>query len=193
MPTSGTISIFGLDAVKEYKEARRKVGLSPQEFNIDFFGKVYDTLYFVAGYYGLRDAERKTRANELIERFNLTKYAYTPFHQLSGGYKRRVALARAMVHDPELLILDEPTAGVDVELRHELWNYLQELNGAGKTILLTSHYLEEVEKLCGHIGIINKGKLVLEESKDALLAGGASLERVYLNATKGEVSDSVNV
>lgn len=192
MPTSGTIEVFGIDAVKDYKEARRKVGLSPQEFNIDFFGKVYDTLYYVAGYYGLKDAERKKRASELIERFNLTQYANTPFHQLSGGYKRRVALARAMVHDPDLLILDEPTAGVDVELRHELWKYLQELNEAGKTILLTSHYLEEVEMLCSRIGIINKGKLVLEDSKDALIAGGASLESVYLKATKGEVTESVN-
>lgn len=192
MPTSGSIKVFGVDAVADYKEARRKVGLSPQEFNIDFFGKVYDTLYYVAGYYGLRDAERKKRANDLIERFGLSKYSDTKFHQLSGGYKRRVALARAMVHDPELLILDEPTAGVDVELRHELWKYLQELNAAGKTILLTSHYLEEVEKLCTEIGIINKGKLVVQDSKDALLAGGKSLESVYLAATKGEVSDSVN-
>ncbi|MFM2374628.1 MAG: hypothetical protein RLZZ234_623 [Candidatus Parcubacteria bacterium] len=184
MPTSGTIKIFGIDAVKDYKEARRKVGLSPQEFNIDFFGKVRDTLYYVAGYYGLRDAERNKRADELIERFGLEKYAYTPFHQLSGGFKRRVAVARAMVHDPELLILDEPTAGVDVELRIELWKMLTELNQAGKTILLTSHYLEEVEKLCSRVGIINAGKLCLEDSKDALIAGGKTLESVYLEATK---------
>lgn len=192
MPTSGTIEVFGIDAVKDYKEARRKVGLSPQEFNIDFFGKVYDTLYYVAGYYGLRDAERKQRADELIERFNLTKYRNTPFHQLSGGYKRRVALARAMVHDPELLILDEPTAGVDVELRLELWKYLTELNAAGKTILLTSHYLEEVEKLCSQVGIINKGKLVLEDSKENLIRNGDTLEAVYLRATKGDVTETVS-
>ena len=191
MPTSGTIEVFGIDAVKDYKEARRRVGLSPQEFNIDFFGKVRDTLYYVGGYYGLRDAERSKRADELIVRFGLSKYADTPFHQLSGGFKRRVALARAMVHDPDLLILDEPTAGVDVELRHELWKYLTELNTAGKTILLTSHYLEEVEKLCSRVGIINKGKLVLEDSKEALITGGKTLEEVYLAATKGEVSDSV--
>jgi ABC-2 type transport system ATP-binding protein len=173
MPTSGTIKIFGIDAVEDYKQARRKVGLSPQEFNIDFFGKVR-----------LRDAERSKRADELIERFGLEKYAYTPFHQLSGGFKRRVAVARAMVHDPELLILDEPTAGVDVELRLELWKMLTELNQAGKTILLTSHYLEEVEKLCSRVGIINEGKLCLEDSKDALIRGGKTLEEVYLAATK---------
>jgi ABC-2 type transport system ATP-binding protein len=184
MPTSGTIKIFGIDAVEDYKQARRKVGLSPQEFNIDFFGKVRDTLYYVGGYYGLRDAERSKRADELIERFGLEKYAYTPFHQLSGGFKRRVAVARAMVHDPELLILDEPTAGVDVELRLELWKMLTELNQAGKTILLTSHYLEEVEKLCSRVGIINAGKLCLEDSKDALIAGGKTLESVYLEVTK---------
>jgi ABC-2 type transport system ATP-binding protein len=194
VPTSGKIEVFGIDAVKDYKEARRRVGLSPQEFNIDFFGKVRDTLYYVAGYYGLNEKMRNARADELIERFGLSKYALTPFHQLSGGFKRRVggALARAMVHDPDLLILDEPTAGVDVELRHELWKYLQELNQAGKTILLTSHYLEEVEKLCSHIGIINKGKMCLEDTKDNLIAGGKSLESVYLSVTKGEVSDSVS-
>lgn len=186
MPTSGTIEVFGIDAVKDYKEARRRVGLSPQEFNIDFFGKVRDTLYYVAGYYGLNEKQRTSRTNEVIERFGLSKYAYTPFHQLSGGFKRRVALARALVHDPDFLILDEPTAGVDVEQRHELWKYLQELNGAGKTILLTSHYLEEVEKLCSHVGIINKGKLCLEDTKDNLISGGKSLEEVYLAATKGE-------
>ncbi len=191
MPTSGSIEVFGIDAVKDYKEARRRVGLSPQEFNIDFFGKVYDTLYFVAGYYGLNEKQRTTRASEVIERFGLSKYAYTPFHQLSGGFKRRVALARALVHDPDFLILDEPTAGVDVEQRHELWKYLQELNRAGKTILLTSHYLEEVEKLCSHVGIINKGKLCLEDTKDNLITDGKTLEEVYLTATKGEASDRV--
>lgn len=185
MPTSGTIKVFDIDAVKDYKEARRRVGLSPQEFNIDFFGKVRDTLYYVAGYYGLNEKQRTSRTDEVIERFGLSKYAYTPFHQLSGGFKRRVALARALVHDPEFLILDEPTAGVDVEQRHELWKYLQELNGAGKTILLTSHYLEEVEKLCSYVGIINKGKLCLEDTKDNLIAGGKSLEEVYLKAIKG--------
>lgn len=193
MPTSGTIKIFGINAVTDYKEARRRVGLSPQEFNIDFFGKVYDTLYYVGGYYGLNDKERKASADSLIQRFGLTEYAYKPFHQLSGGYKRRVALARAMVHDPDLLILDEPTAGVDVELRHELWKYLQEMNKAGKTILLTSHYLEEVEKLCSHVGIINKGTMCLEGTKESLLAGGKTLEEVYLSATKTtEISGSIS-
>lgn len=192
MPTSGTIEVFGINAVSDYKEARRRVGLSPQEFNIDFFGKVRDTLYYVAGYYGLNENQRNKRADELIERFGLSQYAQTPFYQLSGGFKRRVALARAMVHDPDLLILDEPTAGVDVELRHELWKYLQELNAAGKTILLTSHYLEEVEKLCSHIGIINKGKMCLEGTKDDLISGGKTLESVYLAATKSEAKEEVN-
>jgi ABC-2 type transport system ATP-binding protein len=184
MPTSGTIRVFGIDAVQDYKEARKKVGLSPQEFNIDFFGKVRDTLYYVGGYYGMRHAERARRADELITQFGLEKFAHTPFHQLSGGYKRRVAVARAMVHDPELLILDEPTAGVDVELRHELWKMLTELNQKGKTILLTSHYLEEVEKLCSHIGIIADGTLMKEATKQALIVGGKSLEDVYLSITK---------
>ena len=192
VPTSGSIKVFGIDAVKDYKEARRRIGLSPQEFNIDIFGKVYDILYFVGGYYGLNAKERKTRTDEVIERFGLGKYADSQFRMLSGGYKRRVALARALVHDPDFIILDEPTAGVDVEQRHELWKYLQELNAAGKTILLTSHYLEEVEKLCSHVGFINKGKLILEDTKDNLIHDGKSLEEVYLKITKDEVSESVN-
>ncbi len=105
----------------------------------------------MGGYFGMSAAERKSRTDMLIERFDLTDHAKKPFRELSGGLKRRVILARALVHDPKLLILDEPTAGVDVELRRDLWRYLQELNGDGKTILLTSHYLEDVERLCRSI------------------------------------------
>lgn len=192
LPTAGTIEVFGLDVVKDYKEARRKVGLSPQEFNMDFFGRVDQMLDFVAGYYGLRKAERTARVAEVIKQFGLEGQEKKAFRELSGGYKRRVALARALVHDPELIILDEPTAGVDVESRHDLWRYLRELNAQGKTILLTSHYLEEVEKLCSHIGIIAKGKLARAATKADMLAGGASLEDIYLSITKnGEVIESV--
>jgi ABC-2 type transport system ATP-binding protein len=185
LPTSGTMTVFGIDVVKDYREARRLVGLSPQEFNVDFFTPVKKLLEYVAGYYGLGFAMQKQRADELMEQFGLTEYATKPFRELSGGFKRRVMLARALVHDPDLIILDEPTSGVDVELRHELWRYMEELNAKGKTIILTSHYLEEVEKLAKRIAIVNKGKIVAEGSREEFLKNG-SLERAYLKVTKGE-------
>ncbi len=183
----GTIKIFGHDVVADYREARRQVGLSPQEFNVDIFEKVRNLLDFVAGYYGVRKAMRRERVDYLLERFDLTAYAEKEFRTLSGGLKRRVLLARAMVHDPELLILDEPTAGVDVELRHELWKYLRELNELGKTIVLTSHYLEEVELLCSRIAIINGGRIVEVGDKSAFVSGGKTLEHRYLELTKKTV------
>jgi ABC-2 type transport system ATP-binding protein len=184
--TSGTVKVFGTDVVAEYREARKKVGLSPQEFNIDFFGKIRNLLDYVGGYYGLSKVRRKARIDELLARFGLEEYADKTFRELSGGYKRRVMLARALIHDPDLIIFDEPTAGVDVELRHDLWRYMRELNEQGKTIILTSHYLEEVEMLCNQIAIINRGKIVLNQPKAALLKNGGRLEDVYLKITKGE-------
>jgi ABC-2 type transport system ATP-binding protein len=184
--TSGSIHVFGANAVESFREARKKVGLSPQEFNVDFFGKVWKILDYVGGYYGLRKAERKVRIEQLLSQFGLEKYANKSFQELSGGYKRRVMLARALIHDPDLIIFDEPTAGVDVELRHDLWKYMRELNAKGKTIILTSHYLEEVEQLCNQIAIINNGKIVLQESKEKLLKDGTRLEDVYLKITRGE-------
>ena len=125
---SGTIKLFGIDVVKDYRLARTKVGLSAQEFNIEFFGRVDQILDYVAGYYGIPKKVRRERIAELVEQFNLQDHLKKKFNQLSGGLKRRVMLARSMVHDPEMLILDEPTAGVDVELRHELWRHLRKLN-----------------------------------------------------------------
>jgi len=125
----------------------------------------------------------KKRIPELLERFGLTEHADKRFQELSGGLKRRVMLARAMVHDPDFLILDEPTAGVDVELRHELWQFLRELNKEGKTILLTSHYLEEVEMLANKIAIINNGKIVAQGDKSIFTQNGKTLEKTYLEIT----------
>jgi len=184
-PTSGKIEIFGVDAVKDYREARRLIGLSPQEFNVDTFAKVTQIIDWMGGYFGMRAGERKARTEMLIERFDLVPHAKKQFRDLSGGLKRRVILARALIHDPKLLILDEPTAGVDVELRRDLWRYLQELNRDGKTILLTTHYLEEVERLCRTIAIINDGKIVREGPKREFLSGGG-LEAAYLSATGAE-------
>lgn len=186
VPSTGTISVFGVDVMKDYREARKHVGLSPQEFNADFFGVVWKTLDYVAGYYGLPQHVRKERIDELLEQFSLKDHKDKPFNELSGGLKRRVMLARALVHDPDLIIFDEPTSGVDVELRHDLWRYMRELNEKGKTIILTSHYLEEVELLCNEIAIINKGKIAAQGSKTDFTKGGRKLEDVYLKITKGE-------
>lgn len=190
-PTTGTITVFGSDVVLDYKAARRKIGLSPQEFNVDFFGKVEQIIDFMGGYYGVPKAIRTERVEMLLKKFDLEKFRNKAFRELSGGYKRRVVLARALIHDPDLLILDEPTAGVDVETRHDLWKYLRELNEGGKTILLTSHYLEEIEKLCSHIGVINNGKLVLEGKKKDLLKDGETLEEIYLRVTQKDEITSI--
>ena len=183
--TSGTIKIFGIDAVKNYREARRLVGLSPQEFNVDQFATPRQIIDWMGGYFGMHAADRKRRSDMLIEQFDLTEHASKPFRELSGGLKRRVILCRALIHDPKLLILDEPTAGVDVELRRDLWRYLQELNRDGKTILLTSHYLEEIERLCRTIAVVAKGNIVRYAPKAEFMAGGG-LEEAYLTATGAE-------
>lgn len=182
--TSGQIRVFGIDVASDYRNARQKIGLSPQEFNVDIFAPVTKILWYVAGYYGLTKEQRDVRIAEMLRIFELEEHKDKQFRMLSGGLKRRVMLARAMVHDPELLILDEPTAGVDVELRQQLWKYLQDLNAQGKTILLTSHYLEEVEHLCNRIAIINRGKIVAIGDKDEFLKEGNSLEQTYLRITK---------
>lgn len=182
----GDISVFGIDVKRRYREARRKIGIAPQEFNIDFFAPVRKTLDFNGGYYGMPKRVRAERVEKLLEQFELSSHAEKQFRELSGGLKRRVMIARAMVHDPEFLILDEPTAGVDVHLRHELWRYLREINAAGKTILLTSHYIEEVEKLCNRIAIINKGRIVAVGDKKDFLKEGRNLEEYYLSITQGE-------
>ena len=175
--------VDGVDVVKEYKVARTKVGLSPQEFNVDIFATPVQLMDYMAGYYGTPKKEREVKVNELIAQFDLEAHRAVKFQKLSGGLKRRVMLGRALVHTPDLLILDEPTAGVDVEQRRALWKYLKELNDKGKTIILTSHYLEEVEYLCNHIGIINNGKIVAEGTKESFIAGGKTLEQRYLEIT----------
>lgn len=188
----GTIKTFGIDVTKEYREARKKIGLAPQEFNIDIFAKTRDILWYVAGYYGIPKTERDGRVDEVLKAVELTDHADKTFQALSGGLKRRVILARAMVHDPDLLILDEPTAGVDVEMRHDLWRYLQNMNARGKTILLTSHYLEEVEMLCNRIAIIHRGEIAAIGDKSEFIEGGKKLEQKYLEVTKGEKTNEQN-
>ena len=184
----GTIRIFGEDVVTAYRRARALIGLSPQEFNVDVFETPERILEYVAGYYGMPARVRTRRVTELVHRFDLTAHAQKEFRTLSGGLKRRVMLARALVHNPRLLILDEPTAGVDVELRRELWQYLRELNKTGTTILLTSHYLEEVELLCSRIAVINHGALVAIGDKRDFTDGGTTLEERYLALTTNQAT-----
>ncbi len=183
-PTSGTIEVFGVDVVKDYRKARAMVGLSPQEFNVDIFAKPRQIVGWSAGYFGMRKSEIGDRVDELFALLDLKQHEEKKFMQLSGGLKRRVILARAMVHDPKLLILDEPTAGVDVELRREIWQYLKKINEQGKSILFTSHYLEEVEALCKRVAIINEGHIVSIENMDVHTRDGGKLEDKYLAITQ---------
>lgn len=183
-PTSGTITIDGTDVVQEYRLARTKVGLSPQEFNVDIFATPYQLMDYMGGYYGIPAEQRRERIESLIERFDLQQHRDVKFQKLSGGLKRRAMLGRALVHTPDLLILDEPTAGVDVEQRHDLWEYLKEMNQRGKTIILTSHYLEEIQYLCNQIAIINHGKIVANGSKEEFMRDGKSVEERYLEITR---------
>jgi ABC-2 type transport system ATP-binding protein len=181
-PTSGTIEVFGNDAISHYEEARQAVGLAPQELNIDWFLTVEETLDYHAGYFGMPKRERRERTAELLKTFSLTEKRNERTRTLSGGMKRRLILARAMMHRPRLLILDEPTAGVDVELRLELWHYVQRINQEGTTILLTTHYIEEAEQLCDRIAFINHGTIVGEGTSAALaeLYEVENLEDAYL-------------
>jgi len=180
---AGAIRLFGHDVVKDWRAARGLVGLAPQEYNFDRYINIRDVLIFQAGYYGLRGPAVDRRADELLERFDLTSKAKQVYTKLSGGMKRRLTIARALIHQPRLLILDEPTAGVDVELRLELWAFLRELNREGTTIILTTHYLEEAQELCNRIGIIEAGKLVALETT-AKLIGERTLQDVFLELTR---------
>jgi ABC-2 type transport system ATP-binding protein len=181
-PTSGSIRVFGHDAIDHYEQARLAVGLAPQDLNLDWFLTLEETLDYHGGYFGMPRKERRERSRELLEAFSLTSKKDERTRTLSGGMKRRLILARALMHRPRLLILDEPTAGVDVELRLELWQYVQRINEEGTTILLTTHYLEEAERLCDRIAFINDGQIVASGTSAELSAkfGVSSLEDAYL-------------
>jgi ABC-2 type transport system ATP-binding protein len=181
-PTSGSIEVFGHDAIDHYEQARLAVGLAPQDLNLDWFLTCEETLDYHGGYFGMPRRERKERARELLDAFSLTPKRDERTRTLSGGMKRRLILARALMHRPRLLILDEPTAGVDVELRLELWHYVQRINAEGTTILLTTHYLEEADQLCDKIAFIGDGRIVAQGSSSELAAqyGVSSLEDAYL-------------
>ena len=157
--SGGTARIFGHDIEDEYREARDAVGLAPQEFNVDRFFPIREVLEHKAGYHGVPRDEAARRADEALKQVGIYDKRDTRFDWLSGGMKRRFLLARALITDPDLLILDEPTAGVDVQLRHDLWELVTELNDDGKTILLTTHYIEEAERLCDEVAILDSGRV----------------------------------
>ncbi|HHW7569622.1 TPA: ABC transporter ATP-binding protein [Mannheimia haemolytica] len=168
--TSGSVKVFGYDLDTQKVELKHQIGLVPQEFNFNQFEKVIDVLVQQAGFYGIPRAEALVRAEKWLKLLDLWEKRTHLTRELSGGMKRRVMIARALMHNPKLLILDEPTAGVDIELRRSLWDFLRDLNNQGTTIILTTHYLEEAETLCRHIGIIQHGELIENTSMKALLA-----------------------
>ena len=165
--TTGSVSVQGMDVVKDYKQVRRAIGLVQQEINADYFFSVSEIVAIQAGYFGI--ANPGPAVERTLKSLDLWDKRDTPGRKLSGGMKRRVMIAKALVHDPDILFLDEPTAGVDVELRDNLWSLIGDLKARGKTIILTTHYLEEAEQLADRIGLINKGKIVRVQDKKALL------------------------
>ena len=168
--TSGQVKVFGYDLDSDKAALKQQIGLVPQEFNFNQFERVIDVLVQQAGFYGINKSEALKRAEIWLKKLNLWEKRTHLTRELSGGMKRRVMIARALMHEPKLLILDEPTAGVDIELRRSLWQFLRELNEQGTTVILTTHYLEEAENLCHHIGIIQHGQLIENTTMKALLA-----------------------
>lgn len=192
--TSGSVSIFGIDLDADPDKAKTQIGLVPQEINFNPFEKCIDVVVNQAGYYGIPRSVALSHAKTILTDLGLGDKIETPGRALSGGMKRRLLIARALVQQPKLLILDEPTAGVDVELRRSMWEYLRTITAHGVTILLTTHYLEEAEQLARHVAIIRKGEIVAHGTMDHILSmhesiadptfRGGKLEEVYLNLTK---------
>lgn len=167
--TSGRVQIYGHDIDQDFAAAKRMIGLVPQEFNFNSFEPINEIISNQAGYYGIKPSLAKERTEYTLDKLGLWHKRNNTPRELSGGMKRRLMIARALVHDPQLLILDEPTAGVDIEIRRSIWELLQELNAEGRSIILTTHYLEEAEHLCKNVGIINQGKIIIDTSLRALL------------------------
>lgn len=167
--TEGSISVFGYNTDQSFSLAKQCIGVVPQEFNFNVFEKVQNIVLNQAGYYGLSRSVAQVQAEKYLRKLGLWEKRHEPSRNLSGGMKRRLMIARALVHQPRLLILDEPTAGVDIELRRSMWDFLTEINAAGTTIILTTHYLEEAENLCRNIAIINKGQIIENTSVKGLL------------------------
>jgi ABC-2 type transport system ATP-binding protein len=167
--SGGGVSVFGVDIDEDFPAAKQYIGIVPQEFNFNQFEKTFDIVVNQAGYYGLPRHLARERAEHYLKALGLWDKRDTQSRMLSGGMKRRLMIARALVHEPKLLILDEPTAGVDIEMRRSMWDFLRRINAEGTTIILTTHYLEEAEALCRHIAIIDRGEIVEHSSVKALL------------------------
>tara|TARA_B100000700_G_scaffold321538_1_gene420995 strand:- start:1298 stop:2197 length:900 start_codon:yes stop_codon:yes gene_type:complete len=185
--TSGTAKILNHDIISDYKNARRSIGLSPQEINLDVFFTIKKILEFQAGYFGVPSNIAIKKVDEVLKKLGIYDKKDNTARHLSGGMKRRVQIAKALVHAPPILILDEPTAGVDIELRHMLWDYLTDLNKEGKTILLTTHYIEEAERLCNEIAIINDGQIIKQGDTKSII------KEVSLNTIEIELRDPSNI
>ena len=184
--SAGTVRVWGTDIDENPRQARANIGIVPQELNIDAYFTPRETLEMQAGLFGVPSSERRT--DEILEAVGLSEQAHSYARRLSGGMRRRLLVAKAMVHSPPILVLDEPTAGVDVALRQRLWDNIRSLNEAGVTIVLTTHYLEEAEALCDDIAILNHGQLVANKPKSALMAGARAKE-VRLTLAGGTPDD----
>ena len=186
----GFTKVFGKDTVADFRYTRSKIGIAAQEFSVDWFFPIEKLLYFQAGYYGINKKEAAPTIDNLLNRLGLEKKRNSRLRQLSGGMKRRFQIAKALVHNPEIIILDEPTAGVDVELRRDLWQYLRDLHSEGKTILLTTHYIEEAELLCENVAIIDNGK-ILKEGPPKILTRelGTAGITIILGESSGGIKD----
>jgi ABC-2 type transport system ATP-binding protein len=185
--SSGTVRVFGHDLDRDPEGVKSCIGLVPQEFNFNLFLPVVEVVLNQAGYYGIARREARVRAERYLRQLDLWDRRDTEMRRLSGGLKRRLMIARALVHEPRLLILDEPTAGVDIEIRRSMWAFLKDLNAQGTTIILTTHYLEEAESLCRNIAIISRGEIA-ERSDISTLLGTLHTETFVLNL-KGRVSE----
>lgn len=183
LKTSGTVEVCGVSTDADPDKAKTFIGLVPQEFNFNIFEKVEDIVVNQAGYYGISRTVALSKTEEILKQLGLWEKRFAVAQTLSGGMKRRLMIARALVHEPQVLLLDEPTAGVDVELRRGMWEFLKKLNESGTTIILTTHYLEEAEQLSRHVAIINKGEIIANESTQGLIAryGNKKLEDIFLD------------
>lgn len=184
--TEGEVKVFGHDVIRDYRKTRSLIGLVPQEFNFDPFFSAEWILRLEGGYFGMPPKEARARAEELLKMLNLWEKKDQDYKKLSGGMKRRLLIARALMHRPKLLILDEPTAGVDIELRFELWEFLRKLNREGTTVILTTHYIEEAEKLCEKIGVIHQGKMLAVEKTADLV------RKVYHEEVDVEIKEALS-
>ena len=167
--SSGNVKIFGIDLDENVAQAKSMLGVVSQEINFSQFEKVLDIVTTQAGFYGIKKSVAQPKVEKMLKRLGLWDKRHDQARTLSGGFKRRLMIAKALIHEPKLLILDEPTAGVDIELRREMWDFLKEINSNGTTIILTTHYLEEAEQLCRNIGIIDHGEIVVDTSMKDLL------------------------